>query len=203
MRVVIVHKIDRFYRNTQGLLNTHSLLTKQEILFVSISENTWPTPTGLPPNQSWTDLFDPARLSTFVPSPQPQQTAITTHQRLARLPEAISHRLTPQGDVLVLRTFWQVFRERGLLESAFPPADLAFFQAMNPIHGASLVDDDSPLQQAALPRMSLLLLAQLLRVHPQLKQALQHAIPPRLSENQKARCAGLFVMQSGLTLNSV
>ena len=36
---VIVHKIDRFYRNAQGLLKTHSQLTKQEILFTSISEN--------------------------------------------------------------------------------------------------------------------------------------------------------------------
>jgi len=36
---VIVHKIDRFYRNAQGLLKTHSRLTKQEILFTSIGEN--------------------------------------------------------------------------------------------------------------------------------------------------------------------
>jgi len=37
--VVIVHKIDRFYRNAQGLLKTHSLLAKQDILFISIREN--------------------------------------------------------------------------------------------------------------------------------------------------------------------
>ena len=129
-----------------------------------------------PPCQTWTDLFDPARLSTFAPASQPQQSALTTRRRLARLPKAISHRLTPQDDVLVLRAFWQVFRERGLVKSAFPPADPAFFQAMNLIRAASLVDDDSPLQQAALPRMSLLLLAQFLRMHPQLKQALQHAL---------------------------
>ena len=129
-----------------------------------------------PPDEGWTDLFDPSRLSTFTPPQQPQQTASTTRRRLARLPKAISHRLTPQDDVLVLRAFWQVFRERGLLETGFPPADPAFFQAMNLIRGASLVDDDTPLQQAALPRMSLLLLAQYLRMHPQLKQAVQHAM---------------------------
>ena len=37
--VVIVHKIDRFYRNAQGLLKTHSDLSHQGILFVSIKEN--------------------------------------------------------------------------------------------------------------------------------------------------------------------
>ena len=37
--VVIVHKIDRFYRNAQGLLKTHSLLAKRGILFISIREN--------------------------------------------------------------------------------------------------------------------------------------------------------------------
>ena len=37
--VVIVHKIDRFYRNAQGLLKTHSELSHQDILFVSIKEN--------------------------------------------------------------------------------------------------------------------------------------------------------------------
>ncbi|MBC7250510.1 MAG: hypothetical protein H5T62_09520 [Anaerolineae bacterium] len=129
-----------------------------------------------PPGEGWTDLFDPARLSSFAPAPQPQQTAITTRQRLANLPKAIEHRLSPGDDVLVLRAFWQVFRERGLVQAAFPPADPAFFQVMNLIRGASLVDDDTPLQQAALPRMSLLLLAQFLRMHPQLKQALQHAM---------------------------
>ncbi len=37
--VVIVHKIDRFYRNAQGLLKTHSDLSRRDILFVSIKEN--------------------------------------------------------------------------------------------------------------------------------------------------------------------
>ena len=37
--VVIVHKIDRFYRNAQGLLKTHSELSKKDILFISLREN--------------------------------------------------------------------------------------------------------------------------------------------------------------------
>ncbi len=45
--VAIVHKIDRFYRNAQGLLKTHSQLTKKEILFLSICENIdFTTPWG-------------------------------------------------------------------------------------------------------------------------------------------------------------
>ena len=37
--VVVVHKIDRFYRNAQGMLKVHSELTKNNVLFISLREH--------------------------------------------------------------------------------------------------------------------------------------------------------------------
>lgn len=127
----------------------------------------------------WTEETDPVRwtdLSAPRTIKKENDSSSGMNEKTLQPPKLL-FRQTPQEDHIVLQALWQQFIENNSdrLDSHHTPSP-AFFETMCLIHSASFSNDGSGFSSAALPRASIFLLNQYLRMHPVLKKSLQKSI---------------------------
>jgi hypothetical protein len=141
-----------------------------------IEQLDWEEP---PASNRWENLFDPALLKAFdaTAGQVEKGTKQLPVRRKTRLPRGLARR-SSRDDRLILGALWQTFHEEVAAggRERFAAADPSFFDVMGLIHAASHDPEAPVLVQAGVPYASLYLLAQYLRMHPYLRQAVSHAV---------------------------